>query len=418
MTFPRIDIPYNVTPIPSTFNEGLSYYETVSKLIYIVNQMIDYINTGTLPTPKGFVTKEDLEKLLEMKLSLENYLDDIKNKRKLDENGNFTGTWFGITDPSKIMKDHKITYKTVSTTLTDSYTPDDYIFKHLQMQGMDCALCVMVNISGDTDSNPIKMDNGRITTALLNAKNRGVKVQMLKPHLGTNWSDNYYRNGFNPTSRDTFFRNWKAILMDYAKICNDNKIPILCMSCEMTQITKNDTLSYWSDIVNSIKGLYPNLLLTNAPRQWEIADTNYKDIWNLSDIIGGNVYLSYSNKDYKGDEMSAEFIAESFYQDMTQYTLIPNINKICSQFNKPFLITEIGCMPYSDGYVQVRSTQEFKNYNVPNKLGLALLKYLCLNENICGFSWWHTNSPFEYFSDDSIMPLEETFINFVKGGLI
>jgi hypothetical protein len=40
-----------------------------------------------------------IEELKNKKLTLEVYLDDVRNKRKIDDNANFTGSWFGIKKP-------------------------------------------------------------------------------------------------------------------------------------------------------------------------------------------------------------------------------------------------------------------------------------------------------------------------------
>ena len=183
-------------------------------------------------------------------------------------------------------------YKTVSTTVTNTYIPDDYIFRHLQTQGMDCVLVAMVNIQSATDNNPQIMDNSRITTAISIAKARDVQIQMLKPHLGINWSDGFNRKDYVPSNYDTFFSNWKGILLNYASLCVNNGIPMLCMSCEMVDTTKNVYKTYWQDIYNTIKTQYPNLLLLHAPKVWEFNQAGNVETWEYSDILGTNVYVS------------------------------------------------------------------------------------------------------------------------------
>jgi hypothetical protein len=81
----------NPQPIPSSFNEGFSQYETIKYMIGLTNQLINNQNLGA----------DEIEDLKRKKVALEYYLDDLKNKRKLDENGNFTGTWQGFK-PSQV----------------------------------------------------------------------------------------------------------------------------------------------------------------------------------------------------------------------------------------------------------------------------------------------------------------------------
>lgn len=79
----------NLQPVPASFNDGFSYYETIAKMMHELNQLIDSVNEAN-------VTLEDVEA---KKLSILAYMDDIKNKRLLDEKGDFKGSWFGIKKP-------------------------------------------------------------------------------------------------------------------------------------------------------------------------------------------------------------------------------------------------------------------------------------------------------------------------------
>lgn len=45
--FDLLNINTNMTPTPSSFNNGLSLYEDISKMIYLVNQMIQAVNDNT-----------------------------------------------------------------------------------------------------------------------------------------------------------------------------------------------------------------------------------------------------------------------------------------------------------------------------------------------------------------------------------
>ena len=111
-------------------------------------------------------------------------------------------------------------------------------------------------------------------------------------------------------------------------------------------------------------------------------------------------------------------LASAFYNDNQNNTVIDNINTLCERYNKPCFITEIGCMPWEDGYIDVLCTYQYRNWYVPAKLAESAMKYLCNNKNIIGFSWWHTDDPFNYFNDTEVLPLEQVFIDYVKGGKI
>jgi hypothetical protein len=107
-----INLYTNPQPVPSVFNEGFSQYESIAYLINITNNLITNQNLGA----------DEIEDLKGKKVELETYLndlqatndyltnldavkvskDELKNTRKLDETGNFTGSWFGIEKPVQV----------------------------------------------------------------------------------------------------------------------------------------------------------------------------------------------------------------------------------------------------------------------------------------------------------------------------
>jgi hypothetical protein len=84
--FNPLNIYTNPQPIPSVFNEGFSQYETIKYLIGLINQLIENENLSV----------DEIDELNNKKVSMEYYITDLKNTRKLDENGNFTGLLNGM----------------------------------------------------------------------------------------------------------------------------------------------------------------------------------------------------------------------------------------------------------------------------------------------------------------------------------
>jgi len=104
----------NPQPIPSQFNEGFSQYETVKYLIGLTNNLITNQNLGA----------DEIADLEGKKVSLEYYLNDLANNRKLSPTGDFSGKWHGHemveTDPGIqiIVNDHTnelLDYRNVKT---------------------------------------------------------------------------------------------------------------------------------------------------------------------------------------------------------------------------------------------------------------------------------------------------------------
>ena len=320
----------------------------------------------------------------------------------------------------KILGVNNLRYATVSTSVSPTERPSiDYDYNHIIYQGMDLVLCIMVNITENTDYTPEIMNNSRVETVIQDAIDKGIKIQMLKPHIGLNWSDGYNRKNYTPSNLDTFFTNWTNVLLNYAEMCNKYNIPILCMSCEMSALTVNSNLSYWKNVYDAIKFQYPNLLLLHAPKTGEFNDPNCNLTWKYSDILGVNVYLSYTYKRFTNDEegLDTKDIAKGFYEDQRGNKVIYNINTLAEKYDKPVFITEIGCMPWDDGLIDVRCEKKVRNWYVPKYLAESAVTYLCNNRHVIGFSWWHTNAPFNYYSDEERLPLEEYFRKTFGGGV-
>ena len=320
----------------------------------------------------------------------------------------------------KILGINNLQYATVSTSVSPTERPSvDYDYNHIIYQGMDLVLCIMVNITKNTDYTPEIMNNSRVETVIQDAIDKGIKIQMLKPHIGLNWSDGYNRKNYTPSNLDTFFTNWTNVLLNYAEMCNKYNIPILCMSCEMSALTVNSNLSHWKNVYDTIKFQYPNLLLLHAPKTGEFNDPNCNLTWKYSDILGVNVYLSYTYKRFTNDEegLDTKDIAKGFYEDQRGNKVIYNINTLAEKYDKPVFITEIGCMPWDDGLIDVRCEKKVRNWYVPKYLAESAVTYLCNNRHVIGFSWWHTNTPFNYYSDEERLPLEEYFRKTFGGGV-
>lgn len=359
------------------------------------------------------------DKIRDMNKQLVTEIDNKAEQTYVDEkNNDINNKLLKLED--KILGINNLQYATVSTSVSPTERPSiDYDYNHIIYQGMDLVLCIMVNITENTDYTPKIMDNSRVETVIQDAIDKGIKIQMLKPHIGLNWSDGYNRKNYTPSNLDTFFTNWTNVLLNYATMCNKYNIPILCISCEMSKLTVNSNLSYWKNVYDTIKSQYPNLLLLHAPKTGDFNDPNCNKTWQYSDILGVNIYLSYTYKRFTNDEEGLDIkdIAKGFYEDQRGNRMINNINTLSEKYDKPVFITEIGCMPWDDGLIDVRCEKKVQNWYVPKYLAESAVTYLCNNKHVIGFSWWHTNSPFNYYSDKERLPLEEYFRKTFGGGI-
>jgi hypothetical protein len=104
-------------PTPTVFNEGFSWYETLSKLIYQINLLIEDSN--------GNVSQ--IAELQAQKQSIVDYVNDITINRKLSSTGDFTGTWNGMTPSqsdigvSALVLKHSDQIKNIATAILSDF---------------------------------------------------------------------------------------------------------------------------------------------------------------------------------------------------------------------------------------------------------------------------------------------------------
>lgn len=324
-----------------------------------------------------------------------------------------------VTDPIT----HKLKYHSVSASISPRMNFSDEVIDRLKNIGASITLCSMVNITSATDSNP-QLEEKRITDTITRIQSKNVKIDMLKPHLGVNWSDGFYRGNYTPDSNTDFFNNWKQILLKCALICDQYNIPILCIGCEQVQNTQSKFSDKWSAIIRQVRQTYPNLLLTYAMAGEEHSKWQDRDWMKELDFIGMNVYPSYVSKEDAGDNISVEEVVEGFYYDHTGTAFGKRMREINRYFNKPIFITEVGVMPQIDGLVTLIGkyvSHEPQNFHVPALAMEAAFSGWMKDLNfIVGFAWWHIREPFEFFDENSnfTSEAEQVFKKYVTEGRI
>lgn len=381
--------------------------------------------------------KEDLLKVIDkMDSLLGNIRNEIITNQQLIESNSVATKQELYIESEKMKKElddykvgnNRLKWMSASGTVTNTTTVSDEILTHLAYQGIDLALIVMVNINSKTDSVPVKMADSRVINAIVRAREFGVKVNMLKPHLGINWSDGTERYNLTPSDMDTMMNKWKDIVVSYAGICNSYNIPVLCIGCEQRGMTKPEYKHYWEDIVSECKGLYPDLLLTYACDSVEGVQYNTSCIFGLVDFIGLNLYPQWYKEVYK-EGLTYKDIMPSAYSSYAPtgkgFKLIDRIKYLYTTYKKPVYITEIGVMPYADGLVNLKSEFAYdesapRDYRVSAICYESIFNTLAKSPYVIGLSLWHTKHPFCYFdytdASTGTSDAEEIVKQYVEGG--
>lgn len=364
----------------------------------------------------GLFTKDEADILIgNINESLSDYVKQFNDtKDRIESRFNDLAT-----DPIT----HKLKYHSVSVSISPRMNFSDKVLDRLKNIGASITLCNMVNITSKTDSDP-QLESDRITDAVTRIQSKGLKIDMLKPHLGVNWSDGFYRGEYVPDSNIDFFNNWKQILLKCAEICKQNDIPILCVGCEQVQNTQAKFADKWLDIISELRQNYPKLLLTYAMAGEEHSKWQEREWMGQLDFIGLNVYPSYVSKEDTGDNVSVEEVIEGFYYDHMGTAFGRRMRDIYCYFNKPIFITEVGVMPQVDGLVTLigkHTGQTPQDFHVSAlAMEAAFSGWMKDLEFIVGFAWWHIREPFEIFdeSTSNLSEAEQVFKKYIKEGRI
>ena len=263
--------------------------------------------------------------------------------------------------------------------------------KRIGQQGADISLCTLVYVNDKNDSNPISPDYQYLRDGIDKVEQSGAHVSMLKPHINLNGTlDSFDRNNYNPSDYPAFFNNWKALLLEYAKICVEKNIAILCIGCEMFNTIDKKYIDSWADIAKSIHAIAPDLIITYAMSVWEYTlPLNQGTIASVVDYIGFNTYPSWTTRSWSEGLTYLDLIP-GWYSDNGKTDFQSAIDYLCDKYSKPALLTEVGFMPQPDAVNKLISdTQDSTpNFDVLAEIMKAVFTIVRQMPNIYGLAWW------------------------------
>ena len=419
-----------ISPVEELINEiETKYQDSTDKLTKMTSDFVDQF-TQSMNTLKALgVTVQNGLDALEAKIKQDNLFTQEEAdafKQLIEQTFDTKLNDFETKMNHKIERlgqdsaNHILRYHSISVSISPNMQLTDNDIAHLQKLNAEATLISMVNITSKTDSNPQLDNDSRINDAISRLKNANIKIDMLKPHLGINWSDGFYRGDYDPTLYSDFFDNWSKILLHYAEICKQNNIPILCIGCEQVKTYQATHAESWNDIIAKIHTAYPNLLLTAAFNQLEQVPS-YNWPANL-DFVGVNVYPTLSPYFDENNLLKLDDLRANFYYDMQGTPWGARISAIADAYHRPIFVTECGCMPEKDGLVQSISqyaSQTPYDYHVSALfMETAFSGWMKDIPSIVGFAWWHVRDPFNFYDGETESEAETVYKKYVGGGLI
>jgi len=179
-----------------------------------------------------------------------------------------------------------------------------------------------------------------VARAVDDAHARGLSV-LLKPHVDA--LDHLPRMQMAPTDVAAWFADYKAILMDYARMAEMHGAGMLSLGTEIDGLTVGVYRHYWVDIIDSIRAVYSGKLTYGA--NWDGAGK--VSFWDKLDVVGvdGYVPVSFATEPSMADLVAGwtTVPADTYYRTIFEgLSPVDYYRQVAEQAGKPFIFTEIG----------------------------------------------------------------------------
>ena len=220
-----------------------------------------------------------------------------------------------------------------------------------------------------------------IAATIAEAKSRGLSVMVrplldfLDPAKIGPYSVGDWRSTYNPTNPAAFFASYKTMIVAIAQLAQANGAASLSIGAELDQLTGPAYLSYWTDIITSVRAVFSGKLTYSADWDDNISPwqgqhglsagtgnlTTQVSFWSQLDYLGIDCYAPLSDA---GNPTLAGLVTgwTSTPSDPTSLavtgnqSLISYFAGVATQAGKPLLFTEIGYESANDAAKQPSGT--------------------------------------------------------------
>ena len=216
-----------------------------------------------------------------------------------------------------------------------------------------------------------------IAATIAEANSRGLSVMVrplldfLDPAKIGSYGVGDWRSTYNPTNAAAFFASYKTMIVAMAQMAQANGAASLSIGAELDQLTGPAYLSYWTDIIASVRAVFAGKLTYSADWDDKISPwqgqhglpagtgdlTTQVSFWSQLDYLGIDCYAPLSDA---ASPTLANLIAgwTTTPSDPTSLavtgnqSLISYFASVAAQAGKPLLFTEIGYESASDAAKQ------------------------------------------------------------------
>jgi hypothetical protein len=220
-----------------------------------------------------------------------------------------------------------------------------------------------------------------IAATIAEAKGRGLSVMVrplidfLDPAKIGSYGVGDWRSTYNPTNAAAFFASYKTMIVAVAQMAQANGAASLSIGAELDQLTGPAYLSYWTDIITSVRAVFSGKLTYSADWDATISPwqgqhgltagtgdlTTQVSFWSQLDYLGIDCYAPLADAD--NPTLAGLMVGwTSTPSDPTSLavtgnqSLISYFASVATQAGKPLVFTEIGYESANDAAKQPSGT--------------------------------------------------------------
>lgn len=237
-----------------------------------------------------------------------------------------------------------------------------------------------------------------------NAHSLGLKV-MFKPHVSC--EDGRWAGRIYPTDWNTWFVSYRTLLNEYAQLCEEENVEILCVGNELSSSTGSDehapyphesnfNRDNWLETIRQARQIYSGAL-TYAAVPWQIFDDSFP--YDTLDYIGVNAYFEVSTSLGDGvDIIVSNWEIRSWSAGRSEvYSNWKQIlTDLSTKYNKTILITEVAYFNLFTNVYTTFPTPQEQQWQA--NCYEALFEVWYNSPIIAGIFWWEWCAPSRAFS--------------------
>ncbi|MHB8792509.1 MAG: glycoside hydrolase family 113 [Thermoleophilia bacterium] len=197
-----------------------------------------------------------------------------------------------------------------------------------------------VDSVNSSDIAPEDGEGGRTATdaalvkAIDDAHARGLGV-MLKPHVDVR--DGTTRVDIRPADMTLWFADYRAMIVDYARLAEMNQVEMLAIGTELAGISGYENNAYWEALIAEVRTVY------HGPITYAASMNDYRSVyfWDQLDYLGLDSYFPLSDN---VEPTIAELVNgwTGYVGQFGEADWIGRVEAWQAIWNKPVIFTELG----------------------------------------------------------------------------